>query len=364
MKIYLVGGAVRDELMGFESKDLDYVVVGASEQDMIDLGYKKVGADFPVFIDENGDQYALARKERKIGNGYHGFDVRYDSSVTLTEDLSRRDLTINAIAKDIETGEIVDPFDGVSDIRNKVLRHIGPAFSEDPLRVIRLARFYSRWPNFSIDDDTFELCKELVSVGKLNELTDERLFAETEKMFCQAKITHNFFEFLHQLGALTNVKFFVDLLGSYSTSQIYDIRSALSAVNCKKDAFLFFTTCIAAKNNAEYKSIAIPNRFKKLKANLQVLRDMQLTAENLLNFFLNNRAFDVKCAHINDVINSLEMFNNWGFFYCITARNLEQILYCVRRVVASDYLHLNGPEIGKAMNVERLEIINKLLGVK
>ena len=144
MKIYLVGGAVRDELMGVSDSDKDWVVVGATPEDLIFEGYKPVGKDFPVFLHPlTGEEYALARTERKTAPGYHGFVFHADPSITLEEDLARRDLTINAIAKDLD-GRLIDPFNGQADIRARVFRHVSQAFKEDPVRILRLSRFAAR----------------------------------------------------------------------------------------------------------------------------------------------------------------------------------------------------------------------------
>src|SRR5690606_33531977 len=146
MKIYLVGGAVRDELLGLPVRERDWVVVGATPQALLDRGFKPVGKDFPVFLHpQTGEEYALARTERKTAPGYHGFDVHFSPDVTLEQDLLRRDLTINAIARDPQTSELVDPFQGQRDIEQRWLRHVSPAFVEDPVRVLRLARFAARF---------------------------------------------------------------------------------------------------------------------------------------------------------------------------------------------------------------------------
>ena len=152
MKIYLVGGAVRDRLLGREARERDYVAVGATPEEMAARGLRPVGSDFPVFIDpRTGDEYALARTERKVGRGYRGFVFHAAPEVTLEEDLARRDLTINAVALDERSGEMIDPFDGRGDLRRKRLRHVSPAFAEDPLRVLRAARFAAMLPDFSLD---------------------------------------------------------------------------------------------------------------------------------------------------------------------------------------------------------------------
>ena len=183
MKAYLVGGAVRDELLGRPVEDLDYVVVGATAEQMLKFGFSRVGADFPVFLHpKSKDEYALARTERKSGVGHKGFNVDFEPSVTLEQDLERRDLTINAIAKG-STGELVDPFNGQADLANRVLRHVSEAFLEDPLRVLRVARFAAQlapW-DFTIDQQTLALMTRLAQSGELATLTPERVFKETEK---------------------------------------------------------------------------------------------------------------------------------------------------------------------------------------
>ena len=177
-RVYCVGGAVRDRLLGQADKDRDFVVVGADVESMTRAGFQPVGKDFPVFLHPiSHDEYALARTERKSGRGYKGFVFRADPSVTLEEDLSRRDLTINAIAVD-RAGQITDPFGGVNDLQSGVLRHVGPAFSEDPLRLLRLARFTARWPDFRIAAETLSLCRDIVAAGEVRALVAERVWQE------------------------------------------------------------------------------------------------------------------------------------------------------------------------------------------
>ncbi len=180
MKFYLVGGAVRDKLMKRPVIDRDWVVIGAAPEQMIALGYKPVGRDFPVFLHpETHEEYALARTERKSGKGYKGFTFYTSPEITLEEDLRRRDLTINAIAED-EHGHIVDPFNGIHDLEQGILRHVSTAFSEDPLRVIRVARFASRF-GFRIADETLKLMRGITASGELDTLVPERVWAETER---------------------------------------------------------------------------------------------------------------------------------------------------------------------------------------
>jgi tRNA nucleotidyltransferase (CCA-adding enzyme) len=214
-KVYLVGGAVRDALLHKPVKDRDYVVVGVTVKDMLEAGFSQVGKDFPVFLHpETREEYALARTERKIGMGYGGFEVFTDKDLTVEDDLARRDLTINAIAMDLE-GNLIDPFNGVSDIENKVLRHVSEAFSEDPLRVLRVARFASRYHHlgFKVADETMELMKTIVRNGEVDHLTSERVFLEIEKTFTDKKAKPSIFlAILHECGALERVLPEVDAL--------------------------------------------------------------------------------------------------------------------------------------------------------
>lgn len=203
MKKYIVGGYVRDRILGLRAKDKDYVLVGAKPRDieyLKSIGYKQVGADFPVFLSPDGDEYALARTERKTGDGYGGFEVN-TAGVTLEQDLSRRDLTMNAIAWDVSVLKHIDPFNGKKDIQDKVLRHVSDAFGEDPLRVLRLARFAARYSDFTIHPSTDKMVRKMVSSGELNTLTKERVYVEFEKAFSEEKPSI-FLKYLKEIGAL------------------------------------------------------------------------------------------------------------------------------------------------------------------
>lgn len=183
MKTYLVGGAVRDKLLNLSAQEQDWVVVGGTPESLLAQGYQAVGKDFPVFLHpETHEEYALARTERKIGTGYYGFDTRFSPDVTLEQDLLRRDLTINAIAEDVATGTLIDPYGGRKDLEAKVLRHVSPAFVEDPLRVLRVARFAARFASmgFSVAKETIALMREISASGELSTLTPERVWRETQ----------------------------------------------------------------------------------------------------------------------------------------------------------------------------------------
>jgi tRNA nucleotidyltransferase (CCA-adding enzyme) len=206
MHIYLVGGAVRDRLLGRPHLERDFVVVGATPEQLLARGYRPVGKDFPVFLHpDTGEQYALARTERKTGPGYYGFATRFAPDVTLEQDLARRDLTINAMAQD-DSGAIIDPYGGRRDLAARVLRHVSPAFVEDPLRVLRVARFAARFAplGFTVAAETLELMRAIVAAGEMTALVPERVWVETERALGEQR-PDAYFEVLRACGALAAV---------------------------------------------------------------------------------------------------------------------------------------------------------------
>lgn len=232
MQVYLVGGAVRDQLLGLPNKDKDFVVVGATVADMLDAGFQQVGADFPVFLHPiSHEEYALARTERKQGRGYQGFSVHASPDVTLREDLQRRDLTVNAMAIEVKSlmddtpisGDVVDYYGGLDDIHSKTLRHVSSAFSEDPLRVLRTARFYGRYYDlgFSIADETLLLMRELVRSGELAHLSSERIWQESSRALMQVS-PQVYWQQLFEIGALT--EYFSPLQQVWNDKQYGQIR--------------------------------------------------------------------------------------------------------------------------------------------
>ena len=232
MQVYLVGGAVRDQLLGLPNKDKDFVVVGATVADMLDAGFQQVGADFPVFLHPiSHEEYALARTERKQGRGYQGFSVHASPDVTLREDLKRRDLTVNAMAIEVKSlmddtpisGDVVDYYGGLDDIHSKTLRHVSSAFSEDPLRVLRTARFYGRYYDlgFSIADETLLLMRELVRSGELSHLSSERIWQESSRALMQVS-PQVYWQQLFEIGALT--EYFAPLQQVWNGKQYGQIR--------------------------------------------------------------------------------------------------------------------------------------------
>jgi len=225
MKIYCVGGAVRDELLGVPVKDRDFVVVGATPEEMLRQGFKPVGKDFPVFLHpRTHEEYALARTERKTARGYHGFEFYTAPDVTIEQDLARRDLTINAIAKDAE-GRLIDPFEGASDLEAGVLRHVSPAFGEDPVRILRVARFAARF-GFRIAPETMALMKAMARNGEADALVAERVWQELARGLMEAKPSR-MLEVLRECGALARVAPELDALWEDSDAA----REALRALD-------------------------------------------------------------------------------------------------------------------------------------
>ena len=212
MKIYLVGGAVRDALLGLSGSDRDWLVVGSTPEEMASLGYQPVGKDFPVFLHpETREEYALARTERKTARGYKGFAVHASPDVTLEEDLARRDLTVNAIAQDPKNGEIFDPYRGRKDLEHKVLRHVTDAFREDPVRILRIARFASRFPDFEVASETLALMKAMVDEGEVDALVSERVWQEIARGL-MGKQPSRMLQVLRACGALQRLLPEVDRL--------------------------------------------------------------------------------------------------------------------------------------------------------
>lgn len=254
MRTFLVGGAVRDRLLGRESKDLDYVVVGSTQEEMLAAGFVQVGADFPVFLHPvTKHEYALARTERKSGTGYNGFET-YTSGVTLEDDLLRRDLTINAIAQ-AEDGSFIDPFGGMDDIKNRVLRHVSPAFAEDPLRVLRVARFVARYIHlgFTVAEETMDLMRDLVDSGELNNLTAARIWQETESALNE-RDPAQFFDVLEDTGALAVIMpeiagRHIDMLGEADSLRNASQRFAVLTMTLHEDSIEELCVRINAPND-------------------------------------------------------------------------------------------------------------------
>ncbi|MCJ8340404.1 MAG: multifunctional CCA tRNA nucleotidyl transferase/2'3'-cyclic phosphodiesterase/2'nucleotidase/phosphatase [Pseudomonadales bacterium] len=258
MKTYLVGGAVRDKLLKYPVNDRDWVIVGADIEQLLARGYTPVGADFPVFLHpQTKEEHALARTERKSGKGYKGFSFYAAADVTLEQDLSRRDLTINAMAEDSK-GNIIDPYHGQRDLEDKVLRHVSPAFSEDPLRVLRVARFAARYAHlgFSIAPQTLTLMQQISASGELAHLTKERVWQELERALMEKSVLV-FFQVLSAVNALPilfpTLSQLLNNLQQLSLHQDSDIAQRLATLDSaeKRIAWLFYVSQIHSKNSAD-----------------------------------------------------------------------------------------------------------------
>ena len=262
MKIYAVGGAIRDTLMGLPVHDIDYVVVGSSVEEMIANDFRPVGKDFPVFLHPKTQaEYALARTERKTGKGYKGFHFYADPSVTLEQDLQRRDLTINAMAQEVDVdgrlcGPILDPYGGQKDLAAKVFRHVSDAFAEDPLRLLRIARFAARFPEFSVADETMLSLKAIVQAGELNALSAERIWQELARGLVASKPMH-MFQVLLNTGAaktilsptlnvqLAQEKFREQLIAHFdSIGDALDDRCAIALMNVPASEIRSWAECV------------------------------------------------------------------------------------------------------------------------
>jgi len=293
MKIYCVGGAVRDELLGLPVKDRDYVVVGATPEQMVKQGYKPVGRDFPVFLHpQTHEEYALARTERKTARGYHGFEFHAAPDVTLEQDLARRDLTINAIARDAD-GRIIDPHQGTADLKSGVLRHVGPAFSEDPVRILRVARFAARF-GFRIAPETLKLMREMARIGEADALVPERVWREVARGLMELRPSL-MFELLRECGALARVMPEVDALWDDADAT----RRAMAALDAAAQA----RTTLPARFAVLARPLA-PLAVESLANRLKVpadCRDLALLAARNANTVLDAAELDAESM--------LELFN-------------------------------------------------------
>ena len=371
IKVYIVGGYVRDRLLGRECKDHDFVVVGATEDDMLKLGFSSVGADFPVFLHpKTGDEFALARKERKVAAGYNGFEVDFDPTVTLEEDLVRRDLTINAMAREVvgwnELGhaklsdDVIDPFGGQSDLKAELLCHVSEAFAEDPVRVLRVARFAARY-EFAVALDTVALMIKLFEDGELDHLVPERVWAEMEKA----------------LGE-TNPMAFLRTLKTCGADQLLlpELKCSGFLEQCFKDSpqdnnLRFALMCLKLSEdeiNGLCDRLKVPNEFKQRAVRGQKLVNTlreELSPESVVS------ALEAVSGVQNEqnVVDALEVaqhsaYNTDDFFNrMVTVAVLTPNVCGVRfaNLTEAQQNTLQGPAVGAALRELRLEKASKTL---
>ena len=364
MEIFRVGGAVRDTLLGYPHHETDWLVVGSTPEEMIAQGYTQVGRDFPVFLHpDSKEEYALARTERKSGPGYHGFVVHADPSVTLEEDLERRDLTINAMAMD-EENTVVDPYGGRADLEAKILRHVSPHFVEDPLRVLRVARFAARYHHlgFKVAADTLSLMAEIVAAGELPHLSTERVWVETEKALGE-RHPEVYWQVLADCGALAVLA--PELAVSNGISALSRAAPHTERIDCRWAALLADLPEARAQDISE--RLKAPNAFALLATRVSRERPTIKTA-------LKNAADSWALLKSLDALRRVEPFEG----FCETLIALEQTSADARRTVdllqrvrdaaqqvkAADFVDqgLTGPELGTAIQAAQIERVATVLG--
>ena len=363
LNIYRVGGAVRDTLLGYPHHETDWVVVGSTPEEMISEGYAQVGRDFPVFLHpDTKEEYALARTERKSGPGYHGFVVHADPSVTLEEDLERRDLTINAMAMD-EAGTVIDPYDGQADLDAKILRHVSPHFVEDPLRVLRVARFAARYHHlgFTVAEKPLSLMADIVAADELPHLSTERVWIETEKALGEQH-PEVYWQVLADCGALNVL--LPELLVSQGIAALTRAAPHTQRADCRWAALLADLPEVRAREASE--RLKAPNAYSLLAARASGERPKIKTA-------LKEGGQCVALLKALDALRREEPFEG----FCETLVALEQnsadaqnaidLLQRARdaaqQVKAADFADqgLTGPELGAAIQAAQIEVINALL---
>lgn len=372
MKTYLVGGAVRDTLLGLNPKDKDFVIVGATPEDVEDLvaqGFQRVGADFPVFLHpETGDEYALARIERKVGTGYNGFEAFTSPDLTIEDDLRRRDLTINAMAMDLESGEIIDPFGGQEDLKNGVLRHVSEAFAEDPLRVLRVARFKARY-GFKLAKETYKLMYSLVESGELDHLTRERVWVEIEKLLSEKKDSIGGILTLHAVSALDRL--FGWNIGEYIATISKMDDDAISAfealdVVSKFAVFSFF----GQWTEKEMQAMKFPKEFQQAhilykKLVVPFKHVMERDAEGMMDF-LDDAGLMRNSNTFGSIIGALWFSMASHFGNHAAKRRMDRIRRCGEAAKSVDCQALsagmkNGKEIAAKIRAARIQAIHNFL---
>ena len=355
-RVYKVGGAVRDTLLNYPHNETDWVVVGATPEALLESGFKKVGADFPVFLHpQTGEEFALARTERKSGQGYHGFKVHADLSVTLEEDLLRRDLTINAMALD-EHGNLIDPYGGQRDLDAKVLRHVSTNFSEDPLRVLRTCRFAARYHHlgFTVAEKTMQLMRDIVTSGELTALAPDRVWRETERALSE-KTPGTYFSLLRTLNADSTVFPFL------VTDESLDALD--SAANLGPNSLLRWAglaSSAAETKQAVTPTINIPKRYNQLAARVQFYRGKPpKTPEDTLAFLEHFDAFR-QGSQLADGLAVLGAIDE--AFRTTQVARIEKANQLAASIRGEQFITqgLKGPEIKTAISAERLRQLDKL----
>ena len=401
MEIYLVGGSIRDHLLGLETKDRDWVVVGSTPEEMIANGYQPVGKDFPVFLHpKTHEEYALARTERKTAPGYRGFVVHSAPDITLEQDLIRRDLTINAIAQ-ADDGILIDPFNGQQDLKDKILRHISPAFTEDPVRVLRIARFAARF-GFTIADETTQLIQQMVAAKELDHLVSERVWQELSKAL-ESKQPSLFFMALRDTGALASIFPEIDRL--FGVPQVPKWHPEIDtgihvmlvldqAAKLSNDITVRFAALCHDLGKGTTPEDVLPQhigheaRSVKLTADLcqrlRVPKDIQSLALKVAEYHTHvHLLFELRPATILNVFEALDAFRRpERFEHFLLAGEADfrgrpgyetlpmpekeafkQCFIAAKDIAAKPFIEagLQGPAIAKAMQKQRIQVIKKVI---
>ncbi len=354
MKIYLVGGAVRDKLLGLPVKERDWVVVGAKPEELLRLGYKQVGKEFPVFLHpQTAEEYALARMERKVAPGYTGFVFDTSPEVTLEEDLLRRDLTINAMAETLE-GDCIDPYHGREDLAKKILRHVSPAFSEDPVRILRVARFAARYgeQGFTLAPETKALMKEMVACGEVKALVPERVWKEFERALGEQAPTL-FFQTLAACEALPILFPQLELTGP-------GMKALKQATPLTKDPLIRFAVLMHASSKEDILALSQHYRFPVAYRELARLvseyngiaaQFSELSAEKLLSLLLSLDAFRRE-ERFKQFLLTCELISKEKF----PRKAWETSYQVLKQIDVADWLRpeMKGPEIAEKLKQKRL----------
>jgi tRNA nucleotidyltransferase (CCA-adding enzyme) len=355
-RVYKVGGAVRDTLLNYPYSETDWVIVGATPEVLLASGFKQVGADFPVFLHpQTGEEFALARTERKSGQGYHGFTVHADPSVTLEEDLLRRDLTINAMAMD-ENGDLIDPYGGQRDLEEKVLRHVSANFSEDPLRVLRTCRFAARYHHlgFTVAEKTMTLMRNIVESGEMSVLATDRVWRETERALNE-KTPQIYFSLIRTLGA-DNAVFPFSVTDE--SLDALDSVAALAPTSLHRWAGL--ASSATANKQTINPSITVPKRYNQLAARLQFYRGKPpKSAQDMLALLEHFDAFR-QGSQLSDGLIVLGAIDE--VFDETQVATIEKAVELAAGVRGEQFAQqgMKGPGIKAAMSAERVRQLNAL----
>lgn len=367
VKNYLVGGAVRDFLLGLTPEDRDFVVVGSTPEEMLAQGFQQVGANFPVFLHpKTGDEYALARTERKVGAGYTGFTTTFDPTVTLEDDLRRRDLTINSMAMPVretpghglivDKKHVIDPFSGQQDLKQRKLRHTSEAFAEDPLRVLRLARFAARY-NFEVAPDTMVLAKHLVRCGELEALTHERVWKEVNRALMESQPAR-FFEVLFDADVM-DTHFFKNVFKGLTLERVRLIVMALKICKAPLEVRLGVLSSLDLNGREAFKQDSLSHWMASQRTFLKVELEKGLTPEVLLGVVERSRLLQAseKVDVFFQLVNVLECI---GELPADSLMALSNVLERVKEVDSAKAAEgFSGKAAGQAIHQARLAAVMK-----